>query len=242
MCLLGLPALVVDLAKNQVPVARSLDQVGVARHIGSSADCSAAKLATELAKLLGSTETRIRMSARGRELVDGRGASRVVDAMLNREIRVRRVTESDCRLLWNWANEPGVRASAFSQEAIGWEEHLAWFQARLADHDCTMVIGETRDGQAVGQVRINRQPSGEADIDVSVAHNFRGAGYGSLLIDDTLREVSESGAITKVHAYIRPENRASARAFEKAGFHRVGETQVRGNPAVHYCRAMSPKQ
>ncbi len=150
---------------------------------------------------------------------------------------MRRVTESDCRLLWDWRNEPGVRTSTFSQRAIGWEEHSAWFQSKMADGNCTMLIGETPDGQAVGQVRINRKSNEEAEIDVSVAHQFRGAGYGTLLIEAALRDVIDSSAITKVHAFIRPENRASARAFEKAGFHRLGETQVRGNPALHYCRS-----
>jgi len=236
MCLLGLPALVVDLAKNQVPVAQCLDELGVARHIGSSADCSAAKIASELSQLLESSETRRQMSSRGRELVDGRGASRVCAAMLNGGVQLRRATESDCRLLWEWANEPSVRASAFSQQAIGWEEHSAWFREKLADESCMILIGELGDGRPIGQVRINRQSNQEAEIDVSVVRDFRGTGYGSLLLESALRGAFDSTSITKVHAFIRPENLASVRAFEKAGFLRMGERQVKGNPALHYCR------
>jgi UDP-2,4-diacetamido-2,4,6-trideoxy-beta-L-altropyranose hydrolase len=236
MCLVGLPALVVDLANNQFPVAQRLDELGVACHIGSSHDCSAAKIASKLSELLASRETRSRMCSRGRELVDGRGASRVCAAMLNSGVRVRRARESDSRLLWEWANEPGVRASAFSQQAIGWEEHSTWFQAKLADKDCMILIGEVSDAQPIGQVRINQKPNREAEIDLSVARDFRGAGYGSLLLETALQEVFDSCRITKVHAFIRPENLASARAFEKAGFLRLGEMQVKGNPALHYCR------
>ena len=241
MCLLGLPALVVDLAKNQVPVAQRLDELGVAGHIGSSRDCSSAKIASKLTELLASSETRSRMCSRGRELVDGRGASRVCAAMLNAGVRIRRARESDSRLLWEWANEPGVRASAFSQQAIGWEEHSAWFRARLADKDCMILVGEGSDAQPIGQVRINRKPNGEAEIDLSVAPDFRGAGYGSLLLEAALGEAFDSRRITKVHAFIRPENLASARAFEKSGFLRLGEAQVKGNLALHYCRERSPK-
>ena len=236
MCLVGLPSLVVDLAKNQFPVAERLNELGVACHIGSSHDCSAAKIASKLTELLASIETRSRMCSRGRELVDGRGASRVRDAMVNSSVRVRRARESDSRLLWEWANEPDVRASAFSQQAIGWEEHSAWFQARLADEACMILIGEVADGRPIGQVRINQKPNREAEIDLSVARDFRGAGYGSLLLETALQEVFDSCRITKVHAFIRPENLASARAFEKAGFLRLGEMQVKGNPALHYCR------
>jgi UDP-2,4-diacetamido-2,4,6-trideoxy-beta-L-altropyranose hydrolase len=242
MCLLGLPALVVDLAKNQIPVAQRLNELGVARHIGSSRDCSAAKIAKELSRLLESSETRRQMSRRGKELVDGQGASRVCEAMLNVGVQVRRATTSDCRLLWEWANEAGVRASAFSQQEIDWEEHSAWFTARLSDESCMILIGELADGRPIGQVRINRQPNQEADIDVSVARDFRGAGYGSLLLETALRETFVSTSITKVHAFIRPENLASARAFARAGFRRRGETQVQGNPALHYCRERSPEK
>jgi UDP-2,4-diacetamido-2,4,6-trideoxy-beta-L-altropyranose hydrolase len=236
MCLLGLPALVVDLAKNQLAVAKRLHELGVACHIGNSHDCSAEKIARELTRLLASSAKRIEMSSRGRELVDGRGASRVCAAMLNPGVRVRRATESDSRLLWEWANEPGVRASAFSQQVIDWDEHSAWFQAKLADEACIILIGEVSDGQPIGQVRINQKANQEAEIDVSVARNFRGAGYGSLLLETALRGVFDSGRITKMHAFIRPENLASARAFEKAGFRRLGETKVKGNLALHYCR------
>jgi len=226
----------VDLAENQLPVAQSLDELGVACHIGSSRDCSAAKIASELTRVMASSDTRTMMSSRGRELVDGQGATRVCAAMLNPGVRVRRATASDSRLLWEWANEPGVRASAFSQQAIGWEEHLAWFQERLADEGCMILIGEGPDGRPIGQVRIHQKPNREAEIDLSVARDFRGAGYGSLLLETALREAFDSCRIMKVHAYIRPENLASARAFEKVGFVRLGEKQVKGIMALHYCR------
>jgi UDP-2,4-diacetamido-2,4,6-trideoxy-beta-L-altropyranose hydrolase len=238
MCFLGLPALLVDLAENQLPVAQRLDELGVAHHIGSSQDCSSAKVGAELTRLLASVETRRNMSSRGRELVDGRGASRVCDALLGRGLRMRRARESDCRLLWEWANEPGVRASAFSQRAIGWEEHTSWFHGKLADESCMILIGEVDEGRPVGQVRINAMVNRKAEIDLSVALDSRGSGYGSLLLEAALREAFESSRIDTVHAYIRPENQASARAFEKAGFSPQGKKEVRGVMALHYCREL----
>src|SRR5207245_11396360 len=96
------------------------------------------------------------------------------------------------------------------------------------DKDCMILIGEDSDAQPIGQVRINQKPNREAEIDLSVAREFRGAGYGSLLLETALQEVFDSCRITKVHAFIRPENLASARAFERAGFLRLGEKQVKG--------------
>jgi UDP-2,4-diacetamido-2,4,6-trideoxy-beta-L-altropyranose hydrolase len=241
MCFLGLPALVVDLAPNQYPVARCLDEFGAIRHIGSSGNCSAGKIASELRWLSASAEVRRRMSERGRKLVDGRGASRVCAAMMGAGLRLRRASESDRRLLWEWANDAGVRASSFSQAEIGWEEHSRWFAEKLSDGSCLILIGEDAEQQPIGQVRFDQQRDGEAEIHVSVAPGSRGMGYGGALIDAAVRELSDGMAIKRVNAYIRRENLGSLRAFEKVGFRKVGEKNVRGTKALHYCRKLDEK-
>jgi UDP-2,4-diacetamido-2,4,6-trideoxy-beta-L-altropyranose hydrolase len=78
MSLLGLPSLLVDQAENQVPIAHKLDEMGVARHLGGCRDVRPAGIAAQLERLLLSADERAAMSRRGRELVDGEGAQRVV--------------------------------------------------------------------------------------------------------------------------------------------------------------------
>jgi UDP-2,4-diacetamido-2,4,6-trideoxy-beta-L-altropyranose hydrolase len=81
MCRLGLPALLVDLADNQTPVARELHRRGCAVYLGSSSKVSAEELAKQVERLRNSQEDRRIMSSRGRELVDGEGARRVVSIL-----------------------------------------------------------------------------------------------------------------------------------------------------------------
>ena len=102
--LLGLPAIIIDVAENQRPVAQELSRLGVAIRAGSVQDMTSETIAAKLKLLLDSAELRAEMSRRGRELVDGRGADRVVSAMRPRAIRLRPVESKDCRLLWQWAN------------------------------------------------------------------------------------------------------------------------------------------
>ncbi len=78
MCLLGLPAVLIDLAPNQVPIARELHRLGIAVHAGSASGISLSTIAQELRGVLQSFEIRSSMSRSGRALVDGAGASRVV--------------------------------------------------------------------------------------------------------------------------------------------------------------------
>ncbi len=111
MCLLGLPAVLIDLAENQTPVAGALGRKQAAIHLGSSKKVIAAKIAGTVQELLLSMEHRISLSQRSRELVDGEGAEWVIAAIHSGDLRLRRVHEKDCRQLWEWANDPEVRPS-----------------------------------------------------------------------------------------------------------------------------------
>ena len=70
---------------------------------------------------------------------------------------------------------------------------------------------------------------------MSVAPEFRGAGYGSVLIElGVSRALATRGQ--RLHALVKKSNAASQRAFEKAGFANLGSETVRGEEAVHYVR------
>jgi UDP-2,4-diacetamido-2,4,6-trideoxy-beta-L-altropyranose hydrolase len=77
---LGVPALTLIVADNQARVAEGLHGLGVVRNLGWFDAVSDADIAAAI-ELLRRDAARVEMSRRGRELVDGRGADRVVNAM-----------------------------------------------------------------------------------------------------------------------------------------------------------------
>jgi UDP-2,4-diacetamido-2,4,6-trideoxy-beta-L-altropyranose hydrolase len=81
---LGLSAVTIVLAENQRSVAEELNVAGIALNAGWHRDLSVETLMTKVESLLYSSFRRLRMSQRGREMVDGRGADRVVSALLDR--------------------------------------------------------------------------------------------------------------------------------------------------------------
>jgi UDP-2,4-diacetamido-2,4,6-trideoxy-beta-L-altropyranose hydrolase len=241
ICLMGLPALLIDLAENQTAVARELDRLGCAIHLGGSRDVSAAELAKRLKSLLSSKEDREAMSLRGRGLVDGRG-TRVVAALRGGGLHLRPAQQSDSRLLWEWANDSGVRAAAFSSAPIPWEQHVLWFTSKMRDPACRILIAEDGQGRAVGQFRMDWRTSDDADIDVSLSTECRGAGYGRALIDLGVSHALAERRASRLHAWVKPENQASRRSFELAGFGELGEERVNGQTAVHYVRSCDTDQ
>ena len=77
----GTPQIAIVLADNQRPIARGLADAGLAVSLGWHADVADDRIADAVAALVGDAGRREELSRRGRELVDGRGASRVLAAM-----------------------------------------------------------------------------------------------------------------------------------------------------------------
>jgi UDP-2,4-diacetamido-2,4,6-trideoxy-beta-L-altropyranose hydrolase len=235
LCLLGLPALVFDVAENQRGIARSLDAEGVAIH-GGGVETAAKEIASQLESLLLAPDVRARMSQRGKHLVDGRGADRVVSAMRCAGLGLRRAKENDCRMLWEWVNDPEVRAASFSSESIPWEKHADWFIRKLRDPNCLIFIAEDERGSPAGQVRFERMQDGDFETDISIARDRRGWRLGACLMAKAAEQVFLETAARGLHAFIKMENQGSIRLFEEAGFGQIETVETRGCEALHYVR------
>jgi len=148
-------------------------------------------------------------------------------------ISIREADVGDSRILWEWANEPAVRAISFSSDPIPWKEHEQWMAQRLSDHACRLYIGINRAGEPIGQVRFQIHDK-SAKISVSLDSRFRGKGYGVVLIRKAIQELSLTTGVGVIEAFVKPSNDLSLRVFRKAGFIEVGEQVVQGQTAVRF--------
>ena len=227
-----LPDLVLVLADNQQPIVEELARRGVCVNLGRQDQAAPADLARELSNLLPDQQRRKKMASIGKSLIDGRGAARVISAMLAESITLRPVQKRDCRLLWEWANDPDVRAASFHPDAIPWEDHVAWFQSKLADPNSVLRLGVLPGDSPVGVLRFDCHRE-ETGISICLDRNHRGRGFGSRLIQLGCRELFATTDVVLIHAYIKPDNLASLRTFAKAGYEDAGEQDVAGCNAKH---------
>lgn len=231
MCLLGLPAILVVVAGNQRFIAEHLAGIGAAVNAGPAELLDCSSLAQVTAELLDNRDRRLKMSQAARQLVDGLGSERVRAALLNRELSLRSVRESDCRLLFEWADDPVARAASFHSAAISWEDHARWFAERLQDPNSVIYIGENAADEPVGVVRF--QIKGEsAVLSVNVAPEFRGRGWGKELIAFATHALVRARSARRVDALVKPDNQASVRLFEANGFRRAGTERVADQDAL----------
>lgn len=150
--------------------------------------------------------------------------------------RQRKATEADIDLYFGWANDPEVRQQSFNSAPISHDTHSAWFTARLRAPGVLMLVFEDADtGEPVGQVRFEPQMN-HVVVGLSLAKSYRGRGLAAPILKQATREFHRQAPTTPVRAFIRRDNEASRRAFERAGYRFVGDQAVSGVPSLVFER------
>lgn len=220
-CCVGLPALVVATAANQIEQCRALAEAGAHVYLGAAAGVDAARWASALAWLLELPELLAHLSRQGWNLVDGEGARRVANPLLAGQLTPRRATAEDSAALLAWRNHPDTRRLSFDPEVIAAATHERWFAAVLADPDRELLIVE-RAGAPLGVLRYDiatGSAAGRARVSVYLVPGLAGQGWGArlLLAGETWLRRHRPDACT-LEAEIAAANVASVRAFQAAGF------------------------
>jgi spore coat polysaccharide biosynthesis protein SpsF len=132
-------------------------------------------------------------------------------------ITLRRANESDLMFYFSLRNDESVRQVSFSNDAIDLETHTSWFSKKLKDPNCYMFVA-LDDGKPVGQMRIDLEGDG-GETNIAIAPEGRGKGYAPIIIREACEAVlKERAEVGYLLAHIRPDNTASIKSFEKAGF------------------------
>jgi RimJ/RimL family protein N-acetyltransferase len=130
----------------------------------------------------------------------------------------RKATLADIKLYFDWANDLGVREQSYNSNAIDFENHKIWFETKLEDDSCMLLLFQNEEKLNIGQIRIQKENQNQALIGISIAAEHRGKGLAKemlLLASDYFLENNKDYFI---NAYIKEQNISSKQAFEKAGF------------------------
>lgn len=235
---MGVPVLALVTAENQVQVAESIEMHGIGSNLGWIHELTETEIRTTVEHYRERPFLLHLMSRAGRDCVDGQGAERVAKLLLGPALTLRSATMDDCRMLWEWRNDPLVRSVSFSSDEIPFESHSQWFSKRLEAENCLIQIAESVNGEAIGQVRFDLNNDGSTEISISVTGEHRSAGYGSKLIRTATEWMLGSHRAKQVVAAIKEDNVASQRAFEKAGYQRIADNDGHRQ----YVAAYSPNE
>jgi UDP-2,4-diacetamido-2,4,6-trideoxy-beta-L-altropyranose hydrolase len=239
---MGLPAILIVNAENQVEVARCTEKAGMARNLGWATNLYSSRFSSSFRALLNDPRRRLKMSIQGRKLVDGLGAERVCTALVSEGLYLRPANQTDCCLLWRWANAPLARGMSLNSSPIPFKDHIHWFERKMASKKSLILILEHKT-LPVGQIRFDLDAERNAHVSIYVDQPYRGQSLGTYLLKEGtkhyLNRQLDNDPIRSVIGRVRSGNLSSCRIFEKAGYRRVGSEIVRGMPLVRFVHTVA---
>lgn len=135
--------------------------------------------------------------------------------MLNdNQCKLVNVTMYDCELLYNWANDYEVRVNSFNTDTIKYEEHVEWLKAKIKQDASIMHILKM-ENEKIGLVRLDKISIDKYLISFSIAKEYRGKGFGTML----LRLIKEKYSSKILIGKVKKDNIASIKAFQNAGYY-----------------------
>lgn len=137
---------------------------------------------------------------------------------MEEKIYLRRVKETDMKLLFDWRNNELVRKNSFCMDSVEWNEHVKWFNTTLVKSSVLFFIMICKE-QEVGQIRIDLELDNTAIINYSIAEKYRGLGYGKQILhlaETELYERFKNKYMLK--ALVKEHNISSQVAFERLGY------------------------
>ena len=133
-----------------------------------------------------------------------------------KKIYLRRAKASDMDIFYAWRNEDEVRKNSFQKDWVKYKEHETWFLKALSSPKEKMYVLLVND-ERIGQIRLTLKDEG-LYITYSIAREYRGQGYGKILLRLMENEVYEDNHDTKLIAEVKKQNVASQVVFKTMGY------------------------
>ena len=128
----------------------------------------------------------------------------------------RKIELIDEKLILNWSNDELVRRWSFNSELIKENEHHTWFKNKYNDNKILMWIFEVSN-EPSGLVRFEKKEK-KAILNYLISPSHRGRGLAVHMLSMSLNKIHENWGEINIFAFTFPENIASKKSLEKAGF------------------------
>jgi RimJ/RimL family protein N-acetyltransferase len=153
-------------------------------------------------------------------------------------LNFRKAKIDDIELYFFWSNEINVREQSFNSKLINFDEHKTWFESKINDKNCMMLIFTNLEGQEVGQVRIQKESDTDSLIGISITAEQRGKGYSTQMLKISSDYFLKINSNFIINAYIKETNLASKYAFEKAGFEFIAMKSYQNHRSFHFKKVL----
>lgn len=133
------------------------------------------------------------------------------------KIQIRKLRKEDCKVIYNWRNDPVSRSMFMDSNIVAYSDHKNWLSKAINDPYKALYIGEINE-EKIGITRfdINKENT-TADVSININPLMRSRGLGKILLIKSIEKFDNKN-IKTLTARIKYNNIASKKIFEYAGF------------------------
>ncbi|OYT96221.1 MAG: UDP-2,4-diacetamido-2,4,6-trideoxy-beta-L-altropyranose hydrolase [Pseudomonas sp. PGPPP3] len=237
MCL-GLPAVVICIAKNQIELNSALSRAGYLESLGSKDDVDTGRVSDTVRALIERRQMLSAMSEASLDLVRGDGANCVCETLLRASIhrrgyeamraplctdevlKIRRASINDAEMLFEWRNDLRTRKYFRNAAPLSQSSHMSWFFQTLANERSELLISSHGECP-VGCLRFDIDGE-RAEVSIYLDPSKHGQGLGTRSLHQAMEWMySKHPLVTLFIADVIAENSASANLFQRCGYSRA---------------------
>ncbi len=230
LCAIKIPIFSGYFTDNQKNIYNALLEKEAIEGAGDFSKLSTEDFKTKLKRIVNQEEFVHYLRAQ-QKLFDGQSPNRFIKLLNDFMVSFRKGTKEDMMLVYNWSNDPTVRQNSFNTDEISLINHEKWFNQKIKD-DKTLFLIALFDNQPAGVVRYEIKED-HTIIGVLVAKNFRRKKLASSFLSESAKYYFKQHHLP-IFAYIKEENKASIKAFERASYTFYKKESVKETESVVY--------
>ena len=215
-CCLGLPALILVLAENQLTGATGLAKSGAAVLLGDARDRKWVEAVSDVIANFADSAKLTSYANKAAAQCDGSGAQRVIN-VLDGVGMLRPARMSDAPNIYEWRYAQDAAKYYRNSTIPDMSHHRNWLARALQNPNMYLRIF-TQKGVDLGHIRfdLNLDRPNEAEIGICVSKAVRRQGLGARVLRAAISHPPPN--VTTIKAEVHDQNLASLRLFEKMGF------------------------
>ncbi len=169
--------------------------------------------------------------ARQSAIIDGKSGQRVLGLINTLNISFRAAGKSDFQRTFDWSSDAMVRKNSYHSEAFTIENHTTWFLNKITSLN-TLFLIVLVNNQPAGVVRYDRANTTTV-VGILIGKQYRGQNLAPYILRESAVICFEKFK-NPILAFIKNNNMASLKSFEKAGYTYLEEKKIHNQESYVY--------
>ena len=164
-------------------------------------------------------------------IIDGKSKARLLGLINQFNISFKKASEKDLITVFDWSNDNLVRKNSFNSAPILFQDHEQWYSKKIKDKS-TLFFIVLINQESAGLIRFEIGAK-KTTIGILVDKKFRGQKMASAILIKSA-ELYFANYKLPIFAYIKKDNLASVKSFQRAGYKYYNEEVIDGSNSYIY--------